>query len=91
MFHTYFRLEIANYITLPSASFDTMMKFSRVKLDQILDAPMIKLSNDSLRVEICFLTSKYEKAHNEYRQNNSISLNIKNIMGVIVTIHKLRT
>ena len=66
--HTY-GLDPAHYVSLPSSSWDSMLKMTGVRLDLLTDVDMLNFIEKGMRGGISTITHRYAKANNKYMKN----------------------
>ena len=66
--HTY-GLDPAHYVSLPSSSWDAMLKMTGVRLDLLSDVDMLNLIEKGMRGGISTITHRYALANNKYMKN----------------------
>ena len=79
-----FNLDPANYISLPSFSYDCMLKYTEVEIDRIHDYDMYKMLSDNIRGGFSFISSRIETEINYAtgeRENNIDYLDANNLYG----------
>ena len=62
----YYDLDPCHYYTLPGFSWDSMLKFNKVKLELLLDVDMYKFYEDSIRGGISMIGKRHACAYNKY-------------------------
>ena len=66
--HTY-GLDPAHYVSLPSSSWDAMLKMTDVRLDLLSDVDMLNFIEKGMRGGISTITHRYALANNKYMKN----------------------
>ena len=66
--HTY-GLDPAHYVSLPSSSWDAMLKMTGVRLDLLSDVDMLNFIEKGMRGGISTITHRYALANNKYMKN----------------------
>ena len=66
--HTY-GLDPAHYVSLPSSSWDAMLKMTGVRLDLLSDVEMLNFIEKGIRGGISTITHRYAVANNKYMKN----------------------
>ena len=66
--HTY-GLDPAHYVSLPSSSWDSMLKMTGVRLDLLSDVDMLNFIEKGMRGGISTITHRYAVANNKYMKN----------------------
>lgn len=57
-----FGLDACNYVSLPSFSYDCMLKITKVKIDQITDVDVYLMLSQNLRGGVSFIGQRMENA-----------------------------
>ena len=60
-----FGLDVTNYVSLPSVSFDAMLKMTGAKLDFLPDSDMVNLFESSIRGGVSFVNKRYSNVEEE--------------------------
>ena len=66
--HTY-GLDPAHYVSLPSSSWDAMLKMTGVRLDSLSDVDMLNFIEKGMRGGISTITHRYALANNKFMKN----------------------
>ena len=66
---TYYGLDPAHYLTLPSYSWDACLKYTDVELELITDAEMQLFVESAIRGGISVISNRYAQANNPYMDN----------------------
>ena len=66
--HTY-GLDPAHYVSLPSSSWDAMLKMTGVRLDLLTDVDMLNFIERGMRSGISTITRRHAVANNKYMKN----------------------
>ena len=61
-----YQLEPCNYVSLPSFSYDCMLKMTKAKIELIQDQNIYLFMERSMRGGICFISKRYCEANNKY-------------------------
>ena len=64
-----FGLDPAHYVSLPSSSWDAMLKMTGVRLDLLSDVEMLNFFEKGMRGGISTITHRYAVANNKYMKN----------------------
>ena len=67
--HKTYRMDIAYFVTLPSYTWGACLKFTKVKLEQLVDIEIINMYADGKRGDITHAITRYAKANNKYIPN----------------------
>ena len=62
-------MDIAYFVTLPSYTWGACLKFTKVKLEKVVDIEIINMYADGKRGDITHAITRYAKANNKYIPN----------------------
>ena len=55
---SYYKLDLANYLSCPSLAWDAMLKMTKIELEQISDIRILDIIERMKRGGLCFVGSK---------------------------------
>jgi hypothetical protein len=64
-----YKLDPANYFSLPGYSWDCALKYSDVKLQLITDIDMYQMVEKGIRGGVCSISQRYSKSNNRYMKD----------------------
>lgn len=67
--HKTYRMDIAYFVTLPSYTWGACLKFTKVKLEKLVDIEIINMYAAGKRGDITHAITRYAKANNKYIPN----------------------
>ena len=67
--HKTYRMDIAYFVTLPSYTWGACLKFTKVKLEKLVDIEIINMYADGKRGDITHAITRYAKANDKYMPN----------------------